>query len=83
MIYILIIKLLQVINDLAHQPDSPINSETCRTLMEEPPTLDYDVTYLPPNNEDYSPGLQLITGYPSYPLYNRLSNIIAYWMITG
>ena len=82
MIYIMIIKLLQVINDLACQPDSPINSETCRTLMEGPPTLDYDVTFPPPNKGGHSPGLQLIIGYPSYPLHDRLSNVIAYWMIT-
>ena len=36
-----------------------------------------------PDNSSYPPGLQILTGYPSPPLYNRLCESLKYWASTG
>ena len=51
--------------------------------MVAPPPVVADVPSddIPPPG--YSDGLAIVSGYPEYPLYHRLADAMAYWMITG
>ena len=61
-----------------------LTEEVCKgLLLEPPPSIIYDVPLdeiQPPN---FDGGLAILSGYPEYPLYHRLSDALAYWMITG
>jgi len=83
--------LLQALQDLLEQGDHPtLTSKVCTTLLQEVPSTEVQlaeekgvreqedgVTQVP------NGGLALLIGYPSYPLCNRLSDSLAYWMVTG
>ena len=63
---------------------STLTEEVCRNLLlvAPPPVIeDSPPDDLPP--PDLSGGLAIVSGYPEYPLYHRLSDALAYWMITG
>ena len=55
--------------------------------MEDPPPLPSlaaaDTSSSSNNDDDDDDGLSLMTGYPLYPLCNRLTAVLAYWMING
>ena len=61
-----------------------MTKEVCeKLLLVAPPPVIADAPsddILPPG---YSDGLAIVSGYPEYPLYHRLSDAMAYWMITG
>ena len=61
-----------------------LSEEVCkRLLLEAPPPITDDVPQdeIPPPHFDG--GLAILCGYPEYPLYHRLSDALAYWMVTG
>lgn len=61
-----------------------LTEEVCRTLLlEAPSSVDYDVTPDEIQPARFEGGLAILGGYPDYPLYHRLSDALAYWMITG
>lgn len=63
--------------------DPPLSAELCKGLIEEPTAV--SLSSVPPNsiseNDPVTSGT--LVGYPDYPLYKRLSDSIANWMVTG
>ena len=61
-----------------------LTEEMCKTLLlEASPSVDYDVTPDEIAPASFEGGLAILSSYPDYPLYHRLSDALAYWMITG
>ena len=63
-----------------------LTAEVCNRLLAEAPPPPPGANN-PPDDEIQPPvfegGLAILSGYPAYPLYHRLSDSLAYWMITG
>ena len=52
-------------------------------MLEAPPSI---IDEAPPDEippPQFDGGLAILSGYPEYPLYHRLSDTLSYWMITG
>ena len=79
----LYIYIIQVLGELRTQPDPPLNPAVCQILLDHPPPLSVDVNGSQRNDESVPPGLRILTGYPSYPLYKRLATSISYWIVSG
>lgn len=61
-----------------------LTEEVCKTLLlEAPPSADYDITPDEIEPACFEGGLAILSGYPDCPLYHRLSDAMAYWIITG
>lgn len=61
-----------------------LTEDVCRTLLlEAPPSVDYDIPHDEIEPASFEGGLAILSGYPDYPLYHRLSDAMAYWMIAG
>ena len=83
---------MQVLEILIEQGDHPmLTPEVCRGLLQGPPLDGVGVDIPPVEPQEQPPhgaaassdGLALLAGYPSYPLYHRLSDSLAYWMVSG
>ena len=60
-----------------------LTKEVCKTLLLEVPTSIKNEVDDEIEPASYKGGLAILCGYPDYPLYHRLSDALAYWMITG
>ena len=61
-----------------------LTEEVCKTLLlEAPPSVEYEVIPDEIEPASFEGGLAILSGYPEYPLYHRLSDAIAYWMVSG
>ena len=77
---LLVLLLLQVLTE-----NLSLDPTFCKVLLQQPSitTLSSNVTFPKPMEDTFSPGLRLLTGYPSYPLYNRLIETLRHWTATG
>lgn len=63
---------------------TPLPVEICKGLVEEPPVTRPSLP--PPTSESdsfTSTTCPVLVGYPDYPLYKRLADSTANWMVTG
>ena len=76
----------QELQTLIQQGSHPtLTPEVCKGLLQEAPEssehrLDARERV---DGTAISGGLEVLTGYPDNPLYHRLANSLAYWMVTG
>ena len=87
---------LQVLQQLIEQGSHPSLTPTvCETLLQDVPSTGVKPVQEKGEGKkeggeredkavrDPSTGLVVLMGYPDYPLYERLAESLAYWMITG
>ena len=61
-----------------------LTEDVCKTLLQEaPPSADYDIEPDEIEPASFEGGLAILSGYPDFPLYHRLSDAVAYWIIAG
>ena len=82
---------LQVLQELLEQGSHPsLTPKVCETLLQDVPSTGVKTVQEEGGGEqedkagcDPSTGLVVLMGYPDYPLYKRLADSLAYWMVTG